>query len=1115
MNNYTYLSDIIENNGVIEPRQTLEYKYVKTYPSVNSTNNGQINSETNIRWLTKQLTKKPFIFPRDGSPEEDMFKTHGYGSLYAIRVDGGMVNVDGYVMSIANDVNDVDFDSTADTGFGSNNTGYIYNQIMQKTLIQMSQGIVSSNIRDFIGEVIDALGGNPSESQIANYIETNIRPSVLATKENYKIGEVTITYKSTDVINIVEYIDNMNTDIKETFTKQIDGSSYYYKHDYDVYYGYINNSTLKTEDINKLFLFFTDAFGFTYIFTNSNDSSHTADISTHPYPSTFDNRINMCASAIGDGSQTPPDVIYNMFAQTNNDIYDVTSLYVDTVEINNKNFAIRNDATTISTETLTDVLSIYDNITSAQMITNYANYKSIPVTSITELPTKYGSDAIADNTYCIPNTTSDTKFNAVMQHLERAFSFNSNSYIPVAILNSAGRLCPFNIEFAEVISGQRRAYTLAEGYVTFLRRVASLLINTSNYNQDYINNPNGDDYPEYGGPTLDDGDAFRHTWTNVFKDIENNGIQATSTVQQILDNVFGSSITDMCNFFGIYGGTYALSNIKFHHIYNTLIVPYINNYMQIAWTALYANAVNFNDSTSTDSKFTVDSALTSYRNAGITIKDDEYWRGYVETEHQYQVGTNAINQTFDYLVEDGTYTDYNRLYTFLCYLEKTSLDNNGFDYRVKVPMGSSGITKISLCEDYINYIKRSCSNTADDNTDTDNKHNRLIIPYRITKLNGDTITTPSNAYIDDDRVYCKSGDYPSSSADIGSADKQSLEVGFIQNATIDLTTMLPVNGMDDSFWYETAADTYNRHESNQYDLKLKTSITRIRVNSRSEGSFAGLDGLQFSGCSQGFTTNVPTVLRLYKDSQNYLNGKTPGASTHNGVAVDYRFPIDLKSTDFWIFNTWISTIRTISDYNIEDNSSYPPYNTDAGDYYLTARNHTILGTDKIYGIDHTTKDYISFDDTVKNITTDVINDFISDVFSTETRSVGAGIIKITPMVNNFFDIRADNQLDVWVDTSKIATAVKTQGLVRKIVIRCALNTLDNSQYTIRFLVFDFKDGVQDTWTTTLDTSYNSSASGTNITLSTESTTPVEALVELTFTPNGNICTAQIISPITT
>ena len=87
-----YMSALYSEGGQIgneDMRQTVEYQFVKAYPSVNSTNGGSIHSESNVRWLTKQFTKKPFLIPHDGNPEKDMFKMKGSaGGINGVYVDG-------------------------------------------------------------------------------------------------------------------------------------------------------------------------------------------------------------------------------------------------------------------------------------------------------------------------------------------------------------------------------------------------------------------------------------------------------------------------------------------------------------------------------------------------------------------------------------------------------------------------------------------------------------------------------------------------------------------------------------------------------------------------------------------------------------------------------------------------------------------------------------------------------------------------------------------------------------------------------------------------------------------------------------------------------------------
>ena len=106
-----FISDIFgTDNPDTDIRQKLVYNYVKSYPSINSSNNGHIHSEENVRWLSKQFTKKPFIIQYDDN-DMDEFYYEG-ASLNAGITNGGMVNIDGYIINTASDMTKLSFDNT-------------------------------------------------------------------------------------------------------------------------------------------------------------------------------------------------------------------------------------------------------------------------------------------------------------------------------------------------------------------------------------------------------------------------------------------------------------------------------------------------------------------------------------------------------------------------------------------------------------------------------------------------------------------------------------------------------------------------------------------------------------------------------------------------------------------------------------------------------------------------------------------------------------------------------------------------------------------------------------------------------------------------------------------
>ena len=105
-NNNKFFSDRFGTDPDV--RQSLGYNNVKAYPSVNSSNDGHRHSEENVRWLTKQFIRKPFIIQYDDNTMKE-FDYEG-SSLNAGVTTGGMVNIDGYIINSSADLNCLSFD---------------------------------------------------------------------------------------------------------------------------------------------------------------------------------------------------------------------------------------------------------------------------------------------------------------------------------------------------------------------------------------------------------------------------------------------------------------------------------------------------------------------------------------------------------------------------------------------------------------------------------------------------------------------------------------------------------------------------------------------------------------------------------------------------------------------------------------------------------------------------------------------------------------------------------------------------------------------------------------------------------------------------------------------
>ena len=1166
-----YMSALYSEGGQIgneDMRQTVEYQFVKAYPSVNSTNGGSIHSESNVRWLTKQFTKKPFLIPHDGNPEKDMFKMKGSaGGINGVYVDGGMANIDGYIVSIANDITDVYFDCMDDTNFGSNSSGVIWTQVVQRTIMDLSTELQNAEFKTFIGgthndsilEKLEEEGLEPTAENIQEEAYTRYEALMNSdTLEPQKIGEITITYRDIDNIKIVEYIDALPEDDKNKFTPIEDGTAYQATYDIQIgfpktYYG-INDMTIP-------FIFITDNFGFIYTFYNANDNTDNQVITTHYYPATREERIDMQNihndMTVAGQPNIPGTVINKMIPD--NKVYDMNECYSGGTEASSP--AQRGNVLP-NKEDLNNILnSNFDTTTTADLFTIYGTKTGIDISTLTRIPIvrsqKSGvSTILADKYYCLPISNTipfDETYRKVLKYFLKPTNINNIDY-PVAVFNNAGMLHPYN----EYIYNDDEAIQVLEGYVTFMRRVTNLLMDNSytswngiTFNNDYRSDPNGDDI------TKEDGPDFRRNWASMINCFEVNGVDSDNNIlNTIKADVFENDEQSFYEFFGVnYEEGINYSTIKFHHIYNLFITPYINTYMQIAWTAMFKNGV-------VNELYCPPKALAPIREVGIGITDDEYWSGKIRLEHTYQISsTKSITQNYNFTENADLYTDGGRLRKFLCEPEKVTfikkdLDNDIVTYRNKVSDNAfaNDNNAFTMCEDYITYIKRCSSN---DRTfihqDNDNflQNTQILltsIPYKITKLvlNGNNVT--EDKFFDDYRLYKDNEAYPSSTP--SSAIVPTTIKDYIQNVQIDVNTMLPRPNKNTennyltshiSFWYKVG-DNYEKRESTpSYTL----NITNIQTMDYVDGKSFGVDGFNFTGYTQDWVTFVPMVFRLYKDGQGYLLGKTPGEDVDAGIVVDYKFVKDIEDRDFWFATVWLNTRRTTVSYNIENNGADWPVNTNNGtEDYLRTRNMTIFDVDKIYTHDEQ-GNYISYNQYMESFISSssfaevvdekvsVINDSIEEINTTITNNkteliqnnyekcvvANANVnndrtilLLENPQNNYLYQDKSQLSVDTIILSNPILeleypssettnTTVDTKGVNNK----CRIKTIIHNGTTIEITSSILS--AEDTWICNCGSVQNITQTSPDtvtveITLNTYFDKDIETMITITFTPNN-------------
>ena len=1021
MANNDYISNIFADDTLVggDIRQTLQYNLVKTYPSVNSTNGGQIHSEENVRWLTRQFTKKPFIIPYANNENFDEFWYEG-ASLNVGRSNGGMVNIDGYIINTVDNIEKTSFDNTQDTAMATGDgNGYITHQRLQRAIGEILTEL-NSEIEDYIGIFIMlwAQSGSLSDN-ITKLMQTlsynykkligenvsDIDPTTIFNKlsEQYsewaddaitiKCGTYEITYSGT----LAEYIHN-NFNITEltttyNFIEQVTDESvddnYVYKITYKVFYGIIQDKFKPIKSGNNYIssLYIKDILGMYYVWQAKNTT-----VTTHPYPATGDYNINFLNDTI-----TPRDTGGHVeegltLSQTN--LYSFTENNYQKFNKDNPNYAeFRSMVNGLSSTTLysnineenlfvrTDFISNTSNPPTQKTLSNYFNSDRFDIVTASTIIGMYetykGSNVVTtdfttgrlsnlcDNYYCLPLNELDSNCKQLL------CLDNNGTPIEVGFLTGAGILMVRNYEYTTRSGDTDTKHIFIEGYVSFFRRLVAKVCNIDL-------------------TTLPDPNTYNSSeWDQVLKRFQLGEISANISALPILEQTLFTNI-------------FNTTNITFEMLYNTFLAPYINFHIQLAWSSLYDFNVLPNNVTNSKYKThwgyniikdNIDSDIPQVddRTAGVGEHLRQYPHINLQLSHTYSYNgtTYEIPKYLTYFYNQ--YTDNNRLNTFINHNLYTQWAPE-FGYWYNFTNFETYEDKYQLCEDYITYLKNcSCRGYNDTYNEkyysNDVKIGLMNIKYSVTTTNFtngvygfsiyDKIVDRVAKFVNFDTHTSEGYTKYSNITDTTiSADEKlfSIEPGYINNVAIRLDTLYPErrNYNENQFFYPNTSQPYpttNNQSSpmspTTYDLWLTKFITV-----EYDGAYIpGTTGWCFTARSQSMTTYIPTLFRLYKDSQNYLNGiKNDGSSIHAGIYIDYKFPKDINNDDFWFSNTWLSNISFINTYEIESHNSSYPSSTDGLKEYLNIRNKSILSVDQIYDID-TNGDYVNLKRVVESYIT--------------------------------------------------------------------------------------------------------------------------------------------------
>lgn len=1031
MDKHNYLSDVFKNDSLVngDVSQTLTYKNIKSYPSVNSTNGGQIHSEENVRWLTRQFTKKPFVIPYDNNEQFNEFWYEG-AVINAGKTNGGMVNIDGYIINTADNTAKTTFDNTEDTYLSSTGpNGYIMHQKLQRGINEILEQL-GSTIGDYTSLLISQFEPNISENmtKLANTLSYNYklylnedvssidpltifehlsRAVTSASDTDYvvKSGSKILTYTGTlanyihDNFDIDAIITAVASTTPNEYNKYIisitDNSTepnYEYVITYKTFYGILTDkfkplkSTSTDNYISTLYL--KDILGLYFIW-----QTESSRVTTTAYPSTLDTNINFIQDTITPNRDEVQ--MANELALEQSVLYDTTNSYsvIDSADPNYGDFV------NATTDAIQIPSGIYSNLDMSQMYMRKSTatvptpndittiYKDtvyngafdvVNATTIIDIFKYYKGSALAQSDfthdvyhtgplsnlcdwyYCLPLNTLHTNCKSIL------CTTAGDKTIEIGFMTSSGALMAQNYEYTIKTGDTTVTNVLIEGYVSFFRRLVAMVCPSVDLN------------------ALPPTNTYNsREWNKVLRDFQ---------CGTITSDISGLTPTEQTMFNEIFNN----EPITFESLYNTFIAPYINLHIQTAWSSLYNLDVdvdvhpNGQDYAKYKTRWGYN-IINQHRDGTISVDDDvallsDHWRQYPHVNLQVNHEYIELNE------DDNTNITWN-IPKYLSYFYNQAPDNirlANYAYKNDYTQWAEQLgfysqidlynvtNKYSVCEDYISYLKK-CACRGWDDTFNDKLYNHadvmtdlLNIKYRVTNLTRDTYGFNTVDHIIDrvvkyvkidtstaegQDIYNNLTETATSPYDVHISDLCGIEPGYINNVAIRLDNLCPhrINHDESTYYYlnsTTPASTINNQENPTapylYDLWLTTYSTVEYDGLQTRG----LSGYSLTGHSQGMTTYIPMVFRLFKDSQNYLNGiKNDGSSIHAGITVDYKFPVDIEVDDFWFANTWLSNICWVSTWEIESHSSDYPKSTDGMINYLDVRNKTILSIDQIYNVD--------------------------------------------------------------------------------------------------------------------------------------------------------------------
>lgn len=1041
-------------NGTVAGR--LIHTNTKAYPSINSTNGGNIHSEENVRWLTKQFTNKPFVISHVANyvdSADPLTNTGGAGD--GSYISGGLLNIDGWLVNISPGMDNTSFDKSTNSTIGDIGT-----QPMQRIMLDFLKG-ASSNMDEFLFEEYRY----SSEGSADNWNDVITRSQT----SPVEVGSVTVQYNEKLTSLLMDPSQKYHETYKELYNNgfvSFSDNSSTCSITYPVEFGKLEGLIASGE--NKLS--FTDVFGFVYVHETGRSGG------TLTYPS----------------SSKTPDM--DMFGDTVTPGQNSNSIGNESVNYRTAPFNIvdatqyysKGDSNNISTN-LGDFYyrDIEKSVANSQVFESDflqdKGLESVPASKLYEiLKVNAGVDTIMENRilsphyYCISSIPND---------LRLLYGNDTDLHrVPVGFMDASGALMMNSVyykhELDEKDENGNTVYEyiiLVEGYGAWLKRmcmelgVAPMTGNPTMLSTVVDDHPEYSPYKHYSDDRLKDNWALHHSyWKEQFikwNTGDYSGINATDDFNITLYNSIINSNSEKET---------PPAVVSFSDVYNRWIAPYMNLHMQIAWSSLCENTLPADNNSN--------NKILSHRSGRLLAED--YSSNGIKTIVNVKCtitkdDSTSYEQDHDFEYPCDLQTDVERVLLSAAASQSNSMAGGRLAYRPSLNNAT-----MNNAEDFINRLKR-CKTME---TNGLNSSNTILISYRVTSLDWDNSDN-------DFKNVQKNGDDILIDV-IPTTDKQlpAPIPSYIYNVTLDINTLAPVTTSTYPLYDNDKTSVLSKSNASKYDLSLETDVM---VNW--DGTQLGtISGYKFVFSMNTWVVGVPVVFKAYQDSQNHLKGEdiSIGNNVYGGLTIEHELPCNITDDDAWFLNLWYQGTRTIGSFEIETNNCVPPSGMGTIDEYLKHRRESVIHFDKLYG-----DDFISFYGYISQqlkLTTDSLQIFYDK---------GTCQVNLDP--NEYYDVEETDDFSRMIAVAYTGT-LPTDKYVFKSTVRFKFKQSRTIKLNMRPTYNSGSTWLP--WKSNYPITYNSSDGCPMIVLNanTPEDSVNEAIMDLTFTPSENICTINLL-----